>query len=131
MQNKCLDEWATNPKVKCVLVEGSSPRAFSTGGLVVGSLGRIIQKEGFRGLYHGLSPTIIALLPNWAVYFTVYDQLKRLLQQQEGNVSQEILVGPNIIVAAGVGAATSIVTNPLWVVKTRLQVSTMIYKISS
>jgi hypothetical protein len=39
----------------------------NSGGLVVGSLERIFQKEGFRGLYRGLSPTILALLPNWAV----------------------------------------------------------------
>lgn len=94
------------------------------GSLVVGSLEKIFQKEGFRGLYRGLSPTILALLPNWAVYFTVYDEFKRLLHQQQ-DAKQEISIGANILAAAGAGAATSIVTNPLWVVKTRLQTQGM------
>lgn len=49
------------------------------GSLIVGSLEHIFKKEGLRGMYRGLSPTVIALLPNWAVYFTIYEQLKSIL----------------------------------------------------
>ncbi|KAD1514664.1 hypothetical protein E3N88_33680 [Mikania micrantha] len=92
------------------------------GVLIVGSLEHIFEKEGIRGLYRGLSPTILALLPNWAVYFTIYEQLKGLLGSDG---IHGLSFGANMVAASGAGAATTIVTNPLWVVKTRLQTQGM------
>lgn len=93
------------------------------GSLIVGSLEQIFQKEGLRGMYRGLSPTVLALLPNWAVYFTMYEQLKSFLCSEDKN--HHLSVGANVIAAAAAGAATTIATNPLWVVKTRLQTQGM------
>ncbi|KAF3660954.1 Nicotinamide adenine dinucleotide transporter 1, chloroplastic [Capsicum annuum] len=90
------------------------------GSLIVGSLEQIFQREGLRGMYRGLSPTVLALLPNWAVYFTIYDQLKNFLGSDVDG-SHQLSVGANMLAASGAGAATTIATNPLWVVKTRLQ----------
>jgi Mitochondrial carrier protein len=53
------------------------------------------------------------------VYFTVYDKLKhKFASAANGQLS----VAGNVLAAAGAGTASAIVTNPLWVVKTRFQV---------
>ncbi|KAF5745247.1 nicotinamide adenine dinucleotide transporter 1 chloroplastic-like [Tripterygium wilfordii] len=100
-----------------------APDSGRRGSIIISSLQNIVRTEGFRGMYRGLSPTLLALLPNWAVYFAVYEQLKGLLSHGDGN--GQLTIGANMVAAAGAGAATSIVTNPLWVVKTRLQTQGM------
>lgn len=94
------------------------------GSIIITSLRNIVRQEGVKGLYRGLSPTILALLPNWAVYFTVYERLKGLVHSHDENGNQ-VSTGANMLAAVGAGAATSITTNPLWVVKTRLQTQGM------
>ncbi|XP_051122560.1 nicotinamide adenine dinucleotide transporter 2, mitochondrial-like [Andrographis paniculata] len=95
-----------------------------TGSVILVSLQNIIRNEGLKGLYRGLTPTLAALLPNWAVYFTVYGHLKEMLHSYEDSNGQ-LTITSNMIAAAGSGVATAFATNPLWVVKTRLQTQGM------
>jgi hypothetical protein len=43
----------------------------------------ILKNQGLRGLYRGLGPTILGYLPTWAIYFSVYDEVKKRLGDNE------------------------------------------------
>ncbi|EHA52271.1 hypothetical protein MCOR27_011108 [Pyricularia oryzae] len=78
--------------------------------------GKIIwREEGIRGMYRGLGPIILGYLPTWAVWFTVYNKSKEFLGEHHKN--SFIVNFWSSIVA---GASSTIVTNPIWVIKTRL-----------
>ena len=105
----------------------------------------IVRDYGIRGLYRGLGPTVLGYLPTWAIYFTVYDGIKGIFgeppmgspvshknrlypaAQVKGYqpLTREHPWGLHIMSAMTAGAASSICTNPLWVIKTRFMVRTL------
>eukprot|EP00798_Chlamydomonas_sp_ICE-L_P007180 gene7180-286_t len=64
--------------------------AVAEGGGLLGVLRTIVKTDGLKGLYKGLSPTLMAMLPNWAVYFTTYDTLKTTLHKKFGVLKTRI-----------------------------------------
>ncbi|CAB4434395.1 unnamed protein product [Rhizophagus irregularis] len=83
-----------------------------------GTLKRIWAEEGIRGLYRGLGPTLYGYLPTWAIYFSAYDYFKAAFGAHAGRTGNHQWV-VHIFAAMGAGATSTIVTNPLWVIKTR------------
>jgi len=75
----------------------------------------IWREEGLRGMYRGLGPIIMGYLPTWAVWFTVYNKSKKWMAQYHTNTF--VINFWSSVIA---GASSTIVTNPIWVIKTRL-----------
>jgi solute carrier family 25 protein 33/36 len=84
----------------------------------------ILQTSGPAGFWRGLPPTLVGIFPSRATYFYTYEASKKLLKSREssspilkkgGSTLNAILSG----LAAGVVSNT--VTNPIWMVKTRMQ----------
>ncbi|KHJ35466.1 putative mitochondrial nicotinamide adenine dinucleotide transporter 1 [Erysiphe necator] len=82
---------------------------------MIGTARVIWQQDGIKGMYRGLGPIILGYLPTWAVWFTVYGRSKQLIARYVE--SKNFVNFWSSIVA---GACSSMVTNPIWVIKTRL-----------
>ncbi|ODH36018.1 hypothetical protein ACO22_02851 [Paracoccidioides brasiliensis] len=77
--------------------------------------------EGWRGLFKGLGPNLIGVVPARAINFYAYGNGKRLLSEYLGYDTATSPVGVHLSAAAMAGIATGTATNPIWLVKTRLQ----------
>lgn len=83
---------------------------------LVGTLSTIVREEGVRGLYRGVVPITIGYLPTWAIYFMVYEEIKNM---STPHLSQ-FPFAFHMVSALAAGATSTLVTNPIWVIKTRL-----------
>jgi len=89
---------------------------------IVGTVKDIWRRNGIRGMYRGLGPTILGYLPTWAIYFSLYDGIKKHLRENRRLESQRNMrdsMTLHVLAAMSAGVTGSIVTNPLWVIKTR------------
>ncbi|XP_030756717.1 mitochondrial folate transporter/carrier-like [Sitophilus oryzae] len=78
----------------------------------------IYRMEGFRGLYRGVTPNVWGAGASWGLYFLFYNSIKNFIQG--GNVNTPLGPGYHLLAASQSGLVTLFVTNPIWVVKTRL-----------
>nr|XP_021187689.2 calcium-binding mitochondrial carrier protein Aralar1 isoform X2 [Helicoverpa armigera] len=80
---------------------------------------KVIRHEGVFGLYRGLVPQLIGVAPEKAIKLTVNDFVRDKFTDKKGNISMyaEILAG------GCAGGSQVVFTNPLEIVKIRLQVA--------
>ena len=104
-----------NPGLK---EKGPSPAAVYRG--MTGTARTIIRQDGFKGMYRGLGPMLLGYLPTWAVYMTVYDSSRDWFFEHHYNLNSEDKWLPRIYASLLAGGCSTIVTNPIWVIKTRL-----------
>lgn len=87
------------------------------------------KSEGFFALYKGLAPTLFGVIPSRAIYFAAYSKLKDFFNRSGVFKENGTLVHMNS--AAIASFVNHTVTNPLWFVKTRLQLENQGPKIVS
>lgn len=82
------------------------------------ALTTIGKQEGLRGLYRGVTPNLWGSGTAWGLYFFFYNSIKCSLQN--GDVNKALSPNLHLMSAAQAGAITLLITNPIWVVKTRM-----------
>ncbi|CAG8983097.1 hypothetical protein HYALB_00004539 [Hymenoscyphus albidus] len=82
-------------------------------------LGSVHRVEGFRALFKGLGPNLVGVVPARSINFFVVGNGKRIIADYGNNGKESAWV---VLCAASLaGIVTSTVTNPIWMIKTRLQ----------
>ncbi|GBP18853.1 Calcium-binding mitochondrial carrier protein Aralar1 [Eumeta japonica] len=80
---------------------------------------KVIRHEGVFGLYRGLVPQLLGVAPEKAIKLTVNDLVRDKLMDKKGNLP----LWSEIVAGACAGASQVVFTNPLEIVKIRLQVA--------
>ncbi|SMN19599.1 similar to Saccharomyces cerevisiae YBR192W RIM2 Mitochondrial pyrimidine nucleotide transporter [Maudiozyma saulgeensis] len=84
-----------------------------------GILGNVYRQEGFRSLFKGLGPNLVGVIPARSINFFTYGTTKELYSKAFNNGQESPLI--HLMSAATAGWATSTATNPIWMIKTRVQ----------
>lgn len=84
-----------------------------------GTASTIIKQDGLKGMYRGLGPMLLGYLPTWAVYMSVYGSSKKYFAAHSYFGASSDLM-QNVYASLCGGACSTLTTNPIWVIKTRM-----------
>ncbi|KLO13297.1 mitochondrial carrier protein RIM2 [Schizopora paradoxa] len=81
----------------------------------------IYQHESPMALFKGLGPTLVGVIPARSINFFAYGNGKQIIANKYNDGKENAYI--HITAAAIAGILTGTATNPIWVVKTRMQLS--------
>ncbi|KAH3667737.1 hypothetical protein WICMUC_005269 [Wickerhamomyces mucosus] len=83
-------------------------------------IGSVYKNEGFTALFKGLGPNLVGVIPARSINFFTYGMGKEFISKNfnHGNDEDSWI---HLLAAINAGIVTSTATNPIWLVKTRLQ----------
>ncbi|GAB1313622.1 hypothetical protein MFIFM68171_03832 [Madurella fahalii] len=84
---------------------------------------KIVAREGVSGLYSGMSSALFGISVTNFVYYYWYEWTRAFFEaaaERAGRASKKLTTVESMIAGAIAGSATVILTNPIWVVNTRM-----------
>ncbi|MCJ1415392.1 hypothetical protein MMC32_001724 [Xylographa parallela] len=84
---------------------------------------RIVQREGVSGLYAGLDSALFGISVTNFVYYYWYEWTRAFFERaaiKSSRASSRLTTIESMIAGAIAGSATVLITNPIWVVNTRM-----------
>ena len=116
-------------KVRLQVTESAGPSARRVG--FGRALRSIVRYEGIRGLWVGWTPAVMGSAISWGGYFYFYEGMKknytafklrrRNSMRREADPAEVLTPIDNFLLACSAGAVMVAITNPIWLVKTRMQ----------
>ncbi|XP_072036660.1 solute carrier family 25 member 36-A-like isoform X2 [Amphiura filiformis] len=106
---------ASTSRAKLAKVSGSKRSAG-----VIFALRHIVKSEGIGALFRGLGPNLLGIAPSRAIYFGAYARGKSFFNSTFKPESPQV----HLCSAGFAGFTACTITNPIWFVKTRLQLDT-------
>eukprot|EP00934_Nitzschia_sp_Nitz4_P002043 Nitzschia sp. Nitz4//scaffold62_size106224//18990//20103//NITZ4_004344-RA/size106224-augustus-gene-0.100-mRNA-1//-1//CDS//3329555820//2043//frame0 len=119
-----------NVKVRLQVYEGESQKPSGNGNHPQQRLGflrvmrGVVRHEGVAGLYQGITPAVIGSAVSWGGFFFVYEGCKKELRHQRAGpdaANYHLTPIDNFVLACSSGAIMVALTNPIWLIKTRMQ----------
>lgn len=75
--------------------------------------------EGTRALFKGLGPNLVGVIPARSINFFTYGATKEMVSSNFNNGQEATWI--HLVAGINAGFVTSTATNPIWLIKTRLQ----------